>query len=144
MPHFDLLLAFSLIGFACALKCYQTDSKTGKNVVVDDPDFVYCISFPFVHKGQHKIVGKDKIFTATADGLTKDELDNDYGLFFGDNTPEYSLLSMCLFEEKCLPSNTNSGACATPISATVHQKLTNTSTSCRLQSQGMISYESGF
>uniref|UniRef100_A0A914DFK1 Uncharacterized protein n=1 Tax=Acrobeloides nanus TaxID=290746 RepID=A0A914DFK1_9BILA len=144
MLHFDLLLAFSLFGFACALKCYQTDSKTGENVIVDDSNFIYCISFPFVQKGQYKIVGKDKIFTATADGLTKDELDNDYGLFFDDSMPEYSLLSMCLFEEKCLRSNTNSGACATPISATVHPKLTNISTSCRLQSQGTVSYESGF
>uniref|UniRef100_A0A914CRS4 Uncharacterized protein n=1 Tax=Acrobeloides nanus TaxID=290746 RepID=A0A914CRS4_9BILA len=99
MLHFDLLLALYLLGFACALKCYQTDSKTGENVIVDDSDFVYCISFPFVQKGQHKIVGKDKIFTATADGLTKDELDNDYELFFDDSMPEYSLLSICLFEK---------------------------------------------
>uniref|UniRef100_A0A914DEI5 Uncharacterized protein n=1 Tax=Acrobeloides nanus TaxID=290746 RepID=A0A914DEI5_9BILA len=99
MLHFVLFLSLSLPGCIYALKCYQTDSKTGENIVVDDPDFVYCISFPFVQKGQHKMSGNEKIHQVTADGLSKDELDNEYGLFFDDSMPEYSLLSMCLFEK---------------------------------------------
>jgi hypothetical protein len=44
------------------------------------------------------MLGNERIHQVTADGLTKDELDNEYGLFFDDSMPEYSLLSMCLFE----------------------------------------------
>jgi hypothetical protein len=44
------------------------------------------------------VLGNEKIHQVTADGLSKDELDNDFDLFFDDSMPEYSLLSMCLFE----------------------------------------------
>jgi len=62
--------------------------------MVSNPDFVYCSSFHF-NKDSRK---SDKTQKPLLDGVTKDELEEDYGMLLSSDTPVYRMLSLCLFE----------------------------------------------
>lgn len=108
-----IFLFVGALGFVNALKCYRTDVEvcfhlsglykfqTGKSVVVDDPTFVYCVSFPLLHDTPRKVLETNKtpkVHKVIADGMTEDEVDAPFDNFFDGNPPSYDVMSLCLFE----------------------------------------------
>uniref|UniRef100_A0A914DYV7 Uncharacterized protein n=1 Tax=Acrobeloides nanus TaxID=290746 RepID=A0A914DYV7_9BILA len=89
---FSIGLIFDL---SSALICYKSDFETGETVMVSNSDFVYCVSFHY-NKDSRK---SDKTHKPFLDGVTKEELEEDYGMLLNSDTSVYSVLSLCLFEK---------------------------------------------